>query len=65
MPTNNCRRLDQNEGTLPATPEPAHQHPKLAICSPELWPSRPALKDGQLLSQHEVLGEELVAAVKG
>ena len=65
MPANDRGRLDQHKGTLPALPELTHKHPEQAIRLSEPRPSGSALKDSQLLPQHEVFGEEVTAAAQG
>ena len=65
MPANYGGRLDKHKNALPVVPEPSEDDPEETIRLLETRPVRPALQDGQLLSQREVLREQVTATADG
>jgi len=61
MPANYRGGLDEHKCAWPVSPEPSEDNPEETIRLLETRPLKPALQDGQLLSQGKVLCEQVTA----
>jgi len=65
MPANYRGRLDEHKRAWPVSPEPSEDNPEETIRFLETRPLKPALQDGQLLSQGKVLCEQVTTTADG
>ena len=61
LPSDHRGRLDDGDGSRPATPQVGQHDPEQAVAGPEPRTRRGALEDGQLVPQREVLEHEGLA----
>ena len=59
VPSHDGVRLDEDEPHRPAAPGTSHRQPEGAVSVVELWPTTAALQCLQLLSEGDVLQEEI------
>jgi hypothetical protein len=64
VPASHRFRGYDDEWLLPARPKSASREPEEAINKPEPYPGMPALQDGELLTESQVLEEQASASVE-
>ncbi len=65
MPADDRLRLDENHRRLPARPEPREERPEQAVSGFQPGSTRLAGKDGELLSEGNILQDEVSLRSKG